>query len=106
MITAEQANNFANESGQELIKRLIILCEGAIIATSKLGGREIDILSLVDKPTQDALIGNHNNSRDGQSIASKVCEHYRALGFGSYIYTKKTLQYPTHMTIFWSNKSA
>jgi hypothetical protein len=104
MITAYEAEQLTANSSEELSKHLIPMCEGAIIATAKLGGRSIDILDLVDEPTRKALISNHNVSNKETSILSKITKHFRTAGFDTFIHVITGAQPYPFATIDWNKK--
>lgn len=80
------------------------MCEGAIIATAKLGGRSIDILDLVDEPTRKALITNHNCSSEDASIISKIMNHFQIAGFDTFVHVVDGAQPYQFTRISWRAK--
>jgi hypothetical protein len=104
MITAYEAEKLTENSSEELSKHLIPVCEGAIIATAKLGGRSIDILDLVDEPTRKALISNHNFQDKERSILYKVIKHFETAGFDTFIHVITGAQPYPFATISWNKK--
>ncbi len=104
MITAYEAEQLTSNSSEELSKHLIPVCEGAIIATAKLGGRSIDVLDLVDEPQRKALISNYRVSQEGSSIIDKVTQHFKTAGFDVSIHLVNGAQPYPYAKISWNKK--